>query len=55
MCPIVMSTTYGERGGNDESYGSVEILGGLPCTGISGYIADVVLYWSRTWNTTLSD
>lgn len=40
MCPIVMSTTYGEREGKLDLSGAWEILGGLPCSGICGYIAD---------------
>ena len=40
MCPIVMSTTYGERGGKLDLVTAWEILGGLPCDGICGYITD---------------
>ena len=40
MCPIVMSTTYGEREGKLNLSVAWEILGGLPCSGICGYIAD---------------
>ena len=40
MCPIVMSTTYGEREGKLNLSTAWEILGGLPCSGICGYIAD---------------
>ena len=40
MCPIVMSTTYGEREGKLHLTNAWEILGGLPCSGISGYVAD---------------
>lgn len=40
MCPIVMSTTYGERTGKLDLITAWEILGGLPCDGICGYIAD---------------
>lgn len=42
MCPIVMSTTYGEREGKLNLSTAWEILGGLPCSGICGYIADNV-------------
>ncbi len=42
MCPIVMSTTYGEREGKLNLSTAWEILGGLPCSGICGYIADTV-------------
>jgi len=40
MCPIVMSTTYGEREGKLSLATAWEILGGLPCSGICGYITD---------------
>ena len=40
MSPIVMSTTYGERGGMLDLVTAWEILGGLPCDGICGYITD---------------
>lgn len=42
MCPVVMSTTYGEREGKLSLAQAWEILGGLPCSGICGYIADTV-------------
>lgn len=42
MCPIVMSTTYGEREGKLTLTTAWEILGGLPCSGICGYIEDIV-------------
>ncbi len=41
MCPIIMSTTYGEREGKLSLASAWEMLGGLPCSGICGYIADV--------------
>lgn len=41
MCPIVMSTTYGEREAKLNLSTAWEILGGIPCSGISGYIQDV--------------
>lgn len=40
MCPIVMSTTYGEREGKLDLSTAWEILGGLPCSGMCGYIQD---------------
>ncbi len=43
MCPVVMSTTYGEREGKLNLATAWEILGGLPCSGICGYIADTVM------------
>lgn len=41
MCPIVMSTTYGERDAMMSLTEAWEILGGRPVIGISGYFADV--------------
>ena len=41
MCPIVMATTYGEREGKLNLSNAWEILGGLPCSGICGYIEDI--------------
>lgn len=41
MCPIVMSTTYGERDALMSLTEAWEILGGRPATGICGYFADV--------------
>lgn len=40
MCPVVMSTTYGERQGELDLATAWEILGGRPCSGMCGYIAD---------------
>ena len=40
MCPVVMSTTYGERQGKLDLSLAWEILGGLPCSGICGYITE---------------
>lgn len=42
MCPVVMSTTYGEREGELQLSNAWEILGGLPSSGICGYITDTV-------------
>lgn len=42
MCPVVMSTTYGERQGKLQLATAWEILGGLPCSGICGYIPDTL-------------
>ena len=44
MCPIVMSTTYGEREGKLDLSVAWEILGGLPCSGICGYISDSTVF-----------
>lgn len=40
MCPVVMATTYGEREGNLHLSEAWEILGGIPCSGVCGYILD---------------
>lgn len=40
MCPVVMSTTYGEREAKLNLATAWEILGGRPCSGLCGYIAD---------------
>lgn len=40
MCPVVMATTYGEREGKLHLSEAWEILGGIPCTGVCGYILD---------------
>ena len=44
MCPIVMATTYGEREGKLDLSNAWEILGGLPCSGICGYIEDISVF-----------
>ncbi len=44
MQPIVMSTTYGEREGEMTLANAWEILGGLPCSGICGYVEDLVSF-----------
>ncbi len=43
MCPVVMSTTYGEREGKLNLATAWEILGGRPCSGLCGYIENTVL------------
>ena len=53
MCPIVMSTTYGEREGKLALSQAWEILGGLPCSGICGYIADTASLEMNERYTTL--
>ncbi len=42
MCPVVMATTYGEREAKLNLSTAWEILGGLPCSGICGYIENTV-------------
>ena len=44
MQPIVMSTTYGEREGEMALANAWEILGGLPCPGLCGYVEDLVSF-----------
>lgn len=44
MQPIVMSTTYGEREGEVTLANAWEILGGLPCPGLCGYVDDLVSF-----------
>ncbi len=41
MQAIVMSTTYGEREGQHALEKAWEILGGLPCEGLCGYVKDL--------------
>lgn len=51
MCPVVMSTTYGERDGELNMASAWEILGGMPCSGLCGYIEDIaILENSRAYN-----
>ncbi len=42
MCPIVMSTTYGERDGKQTLENAWELLGGRISNGLCGYITDTV-------------
>ena len=44
MQPIVMSTSYGERAGELTLANAWEILGGLPCPGLCGYVEDLVTF-----------
>lgn len=44
MCPVVMSTTYGEQEGKMHLSVAWEILGGRPCSGIAGYVNDTVAF-----------
>ncbi len=43
MCPVVMSTTYGEQEAKLNLCTAWEILGGLPCSGLCGYIENTVV------------
>lgn len=44
MQPVVMSTTYGEREGEITLANAWEILGGLPCAGLCGYVDDLLTF-----------
>ena len=44
MQPVVMSTTYGEREGMLTLENAWEILGGLPCSGLCGYVTDLTSF-----------
>ena len=44
MQPVVMSTTYGEREGVLTLENAWELLGGLPCSGLCGYVEDIVTF-----------
>lgn len=44
MCPIVMSTTSGEREAKTSLSVAWEILGGLPCSGLCGYVEDMMSF-----------
>jgi putative sterol carrier protein len=43
-----MSTTYGERQGEMSLANAWEILGGLPCSGLCGYVEDLVSFESNS-------
>lgn len=53
MCPVVMATTYGEREGKLNLATAWEILGGLPCSGMCGYISDTTQLERNADYTTL--
>ncbi len=44
MCPVVMSTTYGEREAKLDLATAWEILGGQPCSGICGFIENTAVF-----------
>lgn len=44
MMPVVISTTYGEREALLTLESAWEILGGLPCSGLSGYVEDMAQF-----------
>ena len=53
MCPLVMSTTYGERDGELNMASAWEILGGRPCSGLCGYIEDIAILENNEGYTAL--
>lgn len=53
MCPVVMSTTYGEREGKMQLSTAWEVLGGQPCSGICGYIANTLTLEMKQEYTTI--
>ena len=44
MQPVVMSQTYGERESELTLKSAWEILGGLPCSGVCGYVEDLATF-----------
>ncbi len=44
MQPVVISTTYGEREAMVTLEGAWETLGGLPCSGLTGYVEDLISF-----------
>ncbi len=44
MQPVVMSTTYGEREAYVTLVGAWDTLGGLPCSGLNGYVEDLLTF-----------
>ena len=48
MLPVAMSTTYGERDGMTYLSTAWEILGGMPCDGVCGYIAKTSVFEENT-------
>ncbi len=53
MQPIVMSTTYGEREGKLTLEAAWELLGGIPCEGLCGYVPDLMDFELNKEYTTL--
>ncbi len=44
MCPVVMSTAPGEREAMTDLELAWELLGGIPCAGLCGYVDDMVSF-----------
>lgn len=53
MQPIVMSTTYGEKEGENTLKSAWEILGGPVCEGLSGYVANLIDFEMNQAYTTI--
>ena len=51
MQPIVMATTYGEKEGMLTLLNAWELLGGLPCEGICGYVEDLLAFEMKEEHT----
>ena len=52
MMPVVLSTTYGEREAMVTLENAWDILGGLTCSGMSGYVEDIADFRSnRSYST----
>ena len=53
MQPIIMSTTYGEREGKLTLEAAWELLGGLPCEGLCGYVPELMSFELNKEYTTI--
>lgn len=42
MCPVVISTTYGEKEALTDIKNAWELLGGMPCSGVCAYVDETV-------------
>lgn len=42
MCPVVISTTYGEKEALTDLKNAWELLGGMPCSGVCAYVDEAV-------------
>lgn len=48
MMPVVLATTYGEKDAQFTMVKAWEMLGGIPCDGICGYVSDPVTFETST-------
>lgn len=53
MLPVVMASTYGERDAELTLIKAWEMLGGIPCNGLSAYVEDHVDFETNTDYTTI--